>query len=218
MRRMHHCAMLATIAVLSTLAGCGGVVLSTSKQMLNPLGLQGRSASADAVLTVSGLTTRITADRQNALQFTLSDQTVSGNPYEGMSQMEITQRAVVLMSVASSGSLPSTITLRDVNLNAVVHVSEGTRTSTPVQFRYAGFLTLDRQPDGSYKAREPLVLSHTLDRFEGSALIAMLISGGANTVTCGLTFTADTSSPNIPEGSAVRVTLQFDAGNATVRW
>lgn len=69
------------------LVGCGGGVFSTSKTWVDPLGLQGKSANMSTQVTVDGLTTRLVANQQNALRFTLNDQTTAGNPYEGMSTM-----------------------------------------------------------------------------------------------------------------------------------
>lgn len=216
-QQLHPALLL--VAGIAVLAGCGGGVFSTSKTWINPLGLQSRSVNMIAQVTVDGLTTHLVADQQNALQFTLNDQTTAGNPYEGMSTMGISQRAILTFFVSSSGTLPSTFTLRDVDLRIAVRASEGSsRTSPLVEFRYAGFLTLDRQPDGSYRARENLSFLSELDRFDGSALITILIAGGANTVTADISFTADTSSPNIPPGSTVSFTLQFGDGNAVVRW
>lgn len=201
------------------LVGCGGGVFSTSKTLTDPLGLQGKSANMDAEVAVDGLTTQISASQQDALRFTLNNLTTPSSFYEGMSTMEVSQRATLTLSVASSSALPSTLVLRDVDLRVVVRASEGTsRTSPPVEFRYTGFLTLDRQPDGSYRARENLSFADELDRFDGSALIAILVGGSANTVTADISFTANTSSPNIPSGSTVSFTLQFGDGKAVVRW
>lgn len=219
MKLLHLQPAILLVAGIAVLVGCGGGVFGTSKTWIDPLGLQGRSANMSTQVTVDGLTTHLAADQQNALRFTLNDQTTTGNPYEGMSTMEISQQVSLLFSIEAAGTLPTTFTLRDVDLRVVVRTSEGSsRTSPPIEFRYTGFLTLDRQADGSYKARESLLLRSELDRFDGSSLIAILIAGGANTVTSDVSFTADTSSPNIPSGSTVSFTLQFGNSNAVVRW
>lgn len=201
------------------LVGCGGGIFSTSKTLTNPLGLQGRGISVGTQVSVDELTTRLTADQQGALQVTLNDQSTTGNPYEGLSTVKISQQASLFFSIVSGSILPTTIVLRNVDLRVVVRASEGSsRTSPPIEFRYAGFLTLDRQADGRYKAREGLTFQSELDRFDGSALITILITGGANTVTADVSFAADTSSPNIPAGSTVSFTLLFGDGDAVVRW
>lgn len=219
--RQHVVAIALAIVSVMTLVSCGGVILGTSKTLSEPLGLQGRSANMDTSVSVNGLTTHLTAS--GTLQFTLSDQASSGDPlapYEGMSRMEVVQKMGLVFSISSTGALPTTFTLRDVSLRIAVRVSDsgGGRTSPQVEFTYSGFLTLDRQSDGTYRARESLLLSSSLDRFDGSNLIAILVSGGANTVTASMSFSADTSSPNIPSGATVITMLQFDEGSATIRW
>jgi len=187
--------------------------------MSNPLGLQGRSLNANAQVILDGLTARFSVQRQGILQFTLDDIESPGNPYEGMSRMEITQQARLLLSINSSSVPPATFILRNVDLRIVVRASEGTsRASPPVELRYTGLLTLDRQPDGSYLAREALSLRSDLDRFDGSALIAILTAGSDNTVTADVFLTAETSSPNIPSDSTVSFTLQLGNSSALVRW
>lgn len=214
-------AVALVIVGVGTLSGCGGVVLGTSKTISDPFGLLGRSADMDTPITRDGLTAHLTAS--GTLLFTLNDQSSSGNPlapYEGMSRMEISQKAKLVFSINSAGALPSTFTLRDVNLRVTVRASDGggTRTSAPIEFTYTGFLTLDRQSDGRYTVRENLSFQNSLDRFDGSTLIAILVSGGANTVTVNISFAADTSSPNIPSGTTIITSLQFEEGSATVRW
>lgn len=201
------------------LAGCGGGVFSTSKTLTDPLGLQGRSANMNVQTAVDGLTTQLSANQQGALKFSLNNLSTSGSPYEGMSTMEISQKASLTFSINSSGVLPSTFTLRDVDLRVVVKASEGTtRISPPVEFRYTGFLTLVRQPDGSYRVQENLSFLDELDRYDGSALITILTTGSANTITADVSFAANTSSPNIPSGSTVSLILQFGDSNALVKW
>jgi hypothetical protein len=209
----------AAAGIFLMLAGCGGGLLSTSKTISNPLGLQGRSFNANAQVTLDGLTARLSVQQQGVLQFTIDDIESSGNPYEGMSRMEIAQQARLLLSINSSSVPPATFILRNVDLRIVVRASEGTsRVSPPVEFRYTGLLTLDRQPDGSYMARETLSLRSKLDRFDGSALIAILTTGSDNTVTTDVYLTAETSSPNLPSDSTVSLTLQLGDASALIRW
>ncbi|MGQ9486556.1 MAG: hypothetical protein ACUVTY_05280 [Armatimonadota bacterium] len=214
-------AVALAIVGVGALGGCGGVVLGTSKTISNPFGLLGRSADMDTSISGDGLTMHLTAT--GTLQFTLNDQTSSGNPlapFEGMSRMEISQKAKLVFSINSAGTLPSTFTLRNVNLRVTVHASDGggTHTSAPIEFTYTGFLTLDRQPGGRYTVRENLSFQNSLDRFDGSSLIAILVSGGVNTITANISFAADTSSPNVPSGTMTTTSLQFGEGSATVRW
>lgn len=217
MRWLYLVAVALTAASVGTLVGCGGVVLGTSKMLAEPLGLQGRSADANAVVSVDGLTTHLSAS--GALQFAIEDRT-SSESYEGLSRVELAQNASLLFSIVPDGALPATFTLRNVNLRIIVRVAEsgGTPVAPPVEFTYTGSLTLDRQSDGRYKARESLLLQRSLDRFDGSSLIAILGSGGVNTVSVNIFLTADTSSPNIPSGATVSMSLQFGEGSATVRW
>jgi hypothetical protein len=209
----------AAAGIFLMLAGCGSGLLSTSKRISNPLGLQGRSFNANAQVTLDGLTARLSVQQQGVLQFTIDDIESSGNPYEGMSRMEIAQQARLLLSINSSSVPPAAFILRNVDLRIVVRASEGTsRVSPPVEFRYTGLLTLDRQPDGSYLARETLSLRSELDRFDGSALIAILTTGSDNTVTTDVYLTAETSSPNLPSDSTVSLTLQLGDASALIRW
>jgi hypothetical protein len=220
MSRWHVCRGFSAMAgILLLLAGCGGGLLSTSKTLPNPLGLQGRSANVNAQVVVDGLTARLSADQRSTLQFTLNDLATSGNPYEGMSSIELSQQMSLLFSISSGSVLPATFTLRNVDLRVVVRASEGTSRISPlVEFRYTGFLTLDRQSDGSYRVRESLSLQSELDRFDGFALISILIAGGTNTVTADVSFTAETSSPNLPSGSTVSLILQFGTSSAHIKW
>lgn len=214
-------AVALAIVGVGALSGCGGVVLGTSKTISDPFGLLDRSADMDTPISGDGLTTHLTAS--GTLQSTLNDQASSGNPltpYEGMSRMEISQKAKMVFSINSAGALPPTFTLRDVDLRVTIRASDGggTRTSAPIEFAYTGFLTLDRQPDGRYTVRENLSFQNSLDRFDGSSLIAILVSGGVNTITASISFAADTSSPNVPSGTTIVTTLQFEEGSATIRW
>lgn len=211
-------AVTLAIVGVGTLSGCGGVVLGTKRTISDPFGLLDRSADMNTSITGDGLTTHLTAS--GALQFTLNDQGSSLAPYEGMSQVEISQKAKLVFSIVSDSALPSTFTLRDVNLRVTVRASDGggTRTSAPIEFTYAGSLTLDRQSDGRYRVRENLSLQKSLDRFEGWNLIEILVSGGANFITVDISFAADTSSPNVPSGTTITTTLQFEEGSASVGW
>lgn len=219
MKRWRAYAGLLVASGVVLLVGCGGGVFNTSKTLTDPLGLQGKSVNMNAQTAVDGLTTQLSANQQGALQFSLNNLSTSGKLYEGMSTMEISQKVSLTFSINSSGVLPSNIILRDVDLRVVVKASEGTTSiSPPVEFRYTGFLTLVRQPDGSYRVQENLSFLDELDRFDGSALISILTTGGANTITADISFAANTNSPNIPSGSTVSFTLQFGDSNALVKW
>ncbi|MCS6831265.1 MAG: hypothetical protein RMM08_06480 [Armatimonadota bacterium] len=219
MKRWSRHASLLVMWGVMFIVGCGGGVFSTSKTLVDPFGLRGRSVNMNSQVNVDGLTTRLAADQRDALQFTLSDQSTAGNPYAGMSSMEVLQQATLTFFISSGGNVPSTFTLRDVHLRVTIQASESSsRNSPPIEFQYTGFLTLERQTDGSYRTRESLSFLDELDRFDGSALIAILTAGGTNTITVHISLTASASSPNIPSGSTVSFTLRFDDSSAIVRW
>lgn len=217
-------------AVGSLLAGCGGSMFRSTKVINDPLALNGRYAEVNTVLGGDALTRQLNAetprppsDPSQALLVYSFGNSVNLAQYEGMETLTLSQGINLRFTFTPNSGMPAVITLRNVVLRLWLRVADKDsqdipRSAMPIELNYNGTLTIERQTDGSYTAQNTLPFSVRIDKAEGWHLLNVLASGAENTLTADLSFTAETSSANVPPNATTKLRVEFGAGNAHIEW
>lgn len=234
MKHWRRCGAVSAVVLALFLAGCGGGIFRSSKTINDPLALNGRSATVDAVHTGDALTRLFTVDppanptdpAQALLAYSFGNMVSSGSPlqpYEGMESLDLSQKVRIRFQFTPNTGMPNDLILRNVNLQIVLRLKDtasqgGSRSFTPIQLSYSGTLVLKRQIDGTYLPDSELSFTLPMDKQDGWSLLNILASGSENTLLVALSLNAETSSTNVPSGAAVRLTVEFAEGSARVLW
>ncbi len=219
----HHLKQTCALLLVLTFSGCGANMFSSSKVIDDPFSLQGTAIASTGNVTVNGLTTRIAADSTTSFQ--KGNLVGSGDgmaPYRDMRKIEISQMVGMSIELSGTPNPPATIVLRNVDLRLIIRAHDGVgevqRSSPPVEVRHTGTVTLSRQADNTYTADSLFTSQNEYLNPQAQNLLSILVDGSENNVEVSVSFTGDTSSSSIPDGSSVVLKLRLEGGRAVVRW
>ena len=213
---------IAALLVSTTFAGCGSNLFSSSKYLQDPFSLRGTATEWTCAVRTNGLTTRLAAEWTDTFARGNSSGGDGLAPYKDMRKIELNQRLEVVLGISSNQPLPAEIVLRNVDVRVTIRATDtlgqASRSSPPVEVRFAGTMTLSRQADNTYVAHGPLSSTTEYLNPQAENLLSVLVDGSENNIEIAATFTADTGTTSIPSGSEVVIKLRFDGGTAVIRW
>jgi len=203
------------------LTGCGGSMFRSAKTIADPLALNGRRAQASVSIGGDALTASLSA--QGNGEYSFGNSIASLAPYEGLESLTLRQNIRLRLEFNPNSNMPASVTLRNVSLHIRLRISDsdsgGNAREYPIlRSNYNGTLTLARQTDGSYVAKDPLPLSSRLRKSEAETLLAILAGGTANVMSIEANLQAETARANIENVISVTLSITFDNGSAYIEW